>query len=92
MKYIRFEHFDDVNDDWVDEIIVFPRSINHDCMAEVSRGIKDTMHGSWKRIRRAPVSAGFVTSDLKCYGKSESLALESFEEEDTEILRKQFNV
>lgn len=84
MKYICIE-----DDDGKPEIIVFSNSINHDVMAESVERMKNQTHGNWERVIRSPVSAGFVTSDSKCHGRSESLGLDS-RPEDTSILRDQF--
>lgn len=84
MKYICVLH-----EDGFEEIIVFPRTINHDCMAEVAGGIKNKIHGNWQRVRREVISAGFVTSSLQCIGASVSLGIKS-REEDTSLLKKQF--
>ena len=81
MKYIATKR-----DDGTEEIFIFPRSVNHDCMAEMLRGIRDQSWGNWKRIHRSPVSAGFVEGGL-CIGYSESLNLRS-RQEDTALLRK----
>ena len=58
-------------------------------MAESFEGIKNKTHGNWKRIYRVPVSAGFVDNDGNCFGKSESLSLESRKKEDTLLLHSQ---
>lgn len=79
MKYIVTE-----NEEGEREIFVFPRSVPHNAFAEVVAGIRNQTHGNWKRIRRKPVSAGFVDGG-RCHGKSESLHLES-RPEDTELL------
>ena len=71
MKYIVTK-----TDEGKEEIFVFPREINHDCMAQAIYNIKDQMHGDWKRIYREPVSAGFIEGG-KCVGKSETLRLDS---------------
>lgn len=85
MKYIKT-----IDENGKYEIFLFSNDIHHDAYAETVSRIKDKTFGSWKRIYREPVSAGFVSIDLTCYGNSESLGLES-SPEDTEILRKQFN-
>ena len=88
-KYIRFQVEDPENEDRKDEIIVFPRSINHDCMAEAMQRLKNQTWGNWKRLTRIPVSAGFVDSTGVCYGKSETLNLFALVPEDNELLRIQ---
>lgn len=71
-----------------EEIFTFPNSVNHDCMAEVLRGIKNQTWGVWERNRRFPVSAGFVSEGRVCYGESETLNLHS-RPNDTAILQGQ---
>ena len=66
------------------EIFVFPKSVNHDCMAEVLGFIKNKTYGNWERGFRKPVSAGF-TDGKTCYGESLSLGIES-RPQDTELL------
>jgi len=79
MKYIVTE-----NEEGEREIFVFPRSVPHNAFAEVVAGIRNQTHGNWRRIRRKPVSAGFVDGG-RCHGRSESLHLKS-RPEDTELL------
>jgi len=77
MKYVRF------TDEWLSDcIIVFSSSLNHNQTIE--------------RIRHETiVSAGFVSFDgdggLRCFGRSESLDLESNPEKDTALLLRQMN-
>ena len=74
----------------LEEIFLFPRNVNHDCMAEALSSIRNQKHGSWKRIRREPISAGFVL-DGKCFGESLSLRLQSRPELDTDLLNKYYS-
>lgn len=83
MKYIVME-----DERGNKDIFVFPRNINHDCMAEMLKGIKDQTRGNWERVFRKPVSAGFVNKSLTCYGSSESLGISSCPG-DTDLLRKE---
>lgn len=69
-----------------EEIFIFPASINHDCIAEVLGRIKNKTHGSWLRIFREPVSAGF-TDGVRCTGRSESLNLDSRFEVDAALIQ-----
>jgi len=85
MKYIRT-----VSEQDVEEIFLFPDTVNHDAMAEVLMYIKNQTHGNWERVMRTPISAGFVSADGNCYGESETLGLESMPEDDTELLRKTY--
>lgn len=63
MKYIVSDDEDNGK-----EIFIFEKTINHDCMYEVLNSGRDSF--------RTKVSAGFT--DLKtCYGRSETLNLES---------------
>lgn len=71
MKYIVT-----TNEAGKQEIFIFPRAVHHDCMAEVLNHIKNQSGGLWERTRRKPVAAGF-TDGLKCYGRSETLNLDS---------------
>ena len=84
MKYITTEdkngHLD---------IFTFPDSINHDCMAEALEGIRSQTFGDWERIRRIPLSAGFVNASGICVGESVSLGIESRGSQDTDLLRHQ---
>mgnify|MGYP006323090813 FL=1 len=87
MKYICFLN----EETGQEEIIVFPKTINHDCFAEMAGGIKSQLHGVWHRVRRSPISAGFVAQfkdGLICYGRSMTLDLPT-RDCDTEILNKQ---
>lgn len=59
-----------------EELFMFPKSINHDCMAEVLGRIKDQSWGSWRRVYREPIAAGF-TDGKHCTGRSETLNLDS---------------
>ena len=79
MKYIVTR-----NKEGKEEIFVFPKSVNHDCMAEVLGFIKNKTYGNWERGFRKPVSAGF-TDGKTCYGESLSLGIES-RPQDTELL------
>ena len=78
MKYICTINLDDNHKE---EVFIFPKSVDHDCMAEVLFRIKDQTHGSWKRLHRQAVSAGFVSitdgSEYRCHGESITLSLKS---------------
>ena len=86
MKYICMKH-----EAGMEEIFLFPRWVNHDCMEEVLEAVKDQTRGNWKREFREPISAGFVNSSLECHGNSETLGLDSRGDVDTELLRKHLN-
>lgn len=80
MKYVVTAH-PDTN---VEEIFIFPKSVHHDCFAEMIPYMKNQMYGNWDRVHREPISAGFTDGNT-CYGVSESLGLES-RPEDTKLL------
>lgn len=81
MKYVVVK-----SDEQGEQLFTFPKTIDHDKFAEVLNYIR---HGDrdWIRIYREPISAGFV-SDGKCHGRSETLNLDSREEEDTALLAR----
>ncbi len=72
------------------EIFLFPDDVNHDAMAEMLERIKNQTYGNWHRVRRTPIAAGFVDSNLNCYGISESLGLKS-RPEDSILLKNHIN-
>ena len=86
MKYICFVDENDENP----EVFTFPRSVHHDCFAEGIDRVRSKSWGDWKRVYRRPISAGFVDSNNKCHGLSETLNLKS-RPEDTDILRGQLH-
>lgn len=69
-----------------EQLFVFPKNINHDSFAEVLSYIKVGDFRNWERFFREPIAAGF-TDGVNCYGRSESLDLDS-RPQDTELLRK----
>ena len=83
MKYIVTQQTDGT-----EEIFIFPRSVNHNCMAEALERIRDKTWGDWKRVTRKPISAGFVENG-KCVGMSETLKLKS-RPEDTKLLSSSY--
>jgi len=70
----------------IEEIFTFPGHVNHDTMAEALRFMRNRTRGSWHRVRRFVVSAGFVDTSGRCHGRSESLDVDS-RPEDTALLR-----
>lgn len=62
-----------------EEIFIFGRHINHDDFAEVVGYIKrrdpSKHHSHWERGYCEPIAAGFY--DGKCFGRSETLNLDS---------------
>lgn len=86
MKYVCFED----RKTGKQTIVLFDRHINHVDMADaVTRVRLYDERNEWYR-GVYPVSAGFVHPDLTCYGRSESLQLNSRPEEDTKLLKEQF--
>lgn len=72
MKYIVTK-----TEEGKEEIFIFPKSINHDCMMEALRVIRtETSSGGWTRVRRQAIAAGF-TDGKRCIGRSETLRLDS---------------
>ena len=80
MKYIVTKQ-----DDGMEEIFIFPECVPHNIMAESISHMRDQSWGSWKRVNRESISAGFVRWG-KCTGESESLSLKSRPVEDTQLL------
>lgn len=87
MKYIKTSNLETGEQ----EIFLFNKNIDHDCMMESLSRIKNTTDVNWKRIRREPVSAGFVDSKFNCYGESVTLKLKS-SQNDTPLLKKQLGI
>ena len=71
------------------ELFTFPRTIDHDVMAEALSAMKNQTQDPWVRVFRMNVSAGFVDRKDRCYGESITLGLEAREDEDTQLLRTQ---
>lgn len=70
MKYICIQDADE----GIESIVIFPKHINHDRMAFAVG-----------RFKAKTVSAGFIAPDWTCFGRSETLNMES-RKEDTELL------
>ena len=85
MKYICT-----INDFGVHEIFMFSNLIDHDVMASNITCMIKERFGKTEEILRLPVSAGFVSPDGICFGKSISLGIKCREERDTELLKAQF--
>jgi len=70
-----------------EEIFVFPRSVDHDRMAEACQMIRFGRDRNWKRAYRDGecIAAGFVRSGV-CDGRSETLNLDSRGDTDTALL------
>jgi len=81
MKYIVT-----VNEKDEEEIFIFPKTVDHDCMAEVLMRIKNHSHGDWYRVPRKPIAAGF-TDGKTCWGRSETLNMDSREDQDSILIK-----
>jgi hypothetical protein len=70
-----------------EEIFVFPRTVDHDRMAEACEAIRFGGDRNWRREYRDGecVAAGFIDGG-KCHGRSETLGLKSRGEVDTKLL------
>lgn len=84
MKYVVTE-----DEHGIVELYMFPRHINHDWFVECLGALRKGTPQNWDRLYHKPISAGFISSDMKCSGRSESLDLTSRPELDTLLLRKQ---
>jgi hypothetical protein len=71
MKYIVT-----LNENDVEEIFIFPKSVNHDVFAQGVSRLKNQSHGNWIRIDRDVIAAGFTDGTI-CWGRSETLNLDS---------------
>ena len=85
MKYIVTK-----DEDGKEDIFLFPKSIDHDVMAETLEGMRSATHGEWVREFRTPVSAGFIENGA-CIGGSETLGLSS-RVGDTDLLKRTLKV
>lgn len=83
---MKYKYIVTTTEEGEEEMFIFPNSVNHKIMAESICGMRNQTHGNWKRIRREPVSAGFV-EDGFCCGRSESLGLDP-RVEDSELLNQ----
>ena len=70
MKYVV------VTSEYGEQLFTFPKNINHAAFADVLGSIKHGDGRFWQRVYKNPVSAGF-TDGTECYGRSESLNLDS---------------
>lgn len=85
MKYIVITDRDEENSEEL--IIIFPKCIHHDRMFDSVERIKFGPDHDWHRKTFVAVSAGFVNG-THCYGRSESLRLESRGEIDSKLITK----
>lgn len=66
-------------------IYVFPRFVHHDAMEEVISHMSYAMDSChYEKL----ISAGFVNSNLECFGESETLGIPSRKDKDTNLLRQ----
>lgn len=73
--------------------ICFGSTLPHDYVAEAIRVVRmPEPGGSWSRRYRDAkcISAGFVDINLKCFGRSDSLWIDSRPEIDTELLKNHY--
>ena len=82
MKYIVYQDGDK------EYLVAFPRSINHDRMAEALEALRFGSERDWHRRQGEVLAAGFITGD-RCHGSSETLGITSRLDTDTELLRAQ---
>lgn len=70
-----------------EEIYLFPRYINHNDFADILSYVKTYPEGSndWGREFAKPIAAGF-TDGTNCWGRSETLNLDSRPELDGDLL------
>jgi hypothetical protein len=75
MKYVVTK-----DENGVEELFMFPKSVDHDVFANAVSRLKNQAHGNWERIDRDVIAAGFVTTKqdgVFCFGRSETLNLNS---------------
>lgn len=84
MKYIVTESNDEFN---TQEIFIFPRTIDHDAYAESVHVSRNKTWGDWERLHKIPIAAGFIDSNSQCYGRSETLGLDSRGAADTKLIK-----
>lgn len=80
MKYIVLKPADK------ELIFIFPKSIDHDRFVETMEAMRYGSDSNWARLYPNPISAGF-TDGKTCYGRSETLDLDSRKEIDTALLK-----
>ncbi|MFK4706040.1 hypothetical protein ABIC83_002879 [Roseateles asaccharophilus] len=83
MKYLVYRDGD------VEHLVTFPRSINHDRMAEAMSALRFGSDQNWHRRQGQVVAAGFVVGG-SCQGHSESLGIGSRGAVDTALLQAQY--
>lgn len=87
MKYIVTARITETH--IIEEVFVFPSSVDHDAFAEsVARLKKRLPGGKWTRETRRPIAAGFYDPEYGCFGSSETLGLSSRGIDDLELIMK----
>jgi hypothetical protein len=81
MKYVVVS-----SPEYGEQLVMFPKSINHNAMVESLSRIRYGTAQDWQRVYAEPVSAGF-TDGINCYGRSESLHLDARPGLDTALLK-----
>lgn len=69
-------------------LFIFPKSIDHDRFVETMEAMRYGDRNNWERLYPNPISAGF-TDGKTCFGRSETLNLDSRKEIDSFLLRSQ---
>lgn len=82
MKYIVYQ------DGGKEYLVAFPRSINHDRMAEAMGALRFGSDRDWHRRQGEVLAAGFIDAG-NCHGSSESLGIGSRGAVDTALMRAQ---
>ena len=75
MKYVVTR-----DEDGKEHLFIFPKCFNHDQFSEVLSYIKVGSEHNWERQFQEVISAGF-TDGVSCYGRSESLDIDSRSED-----------
>lgn len=90
MKYIVFVGDKSDGQGEREFIVIFDRSIDHDIQFESLHMLRNNSGTNWERcwVDPQPVSAGFVSPELQCYGRSETLNVDSRPKIDTELLKR----
>ena len=83
MKYIVYQDGDK------EYLVTFPRSIDHDRMAEAMECLRFGSERDWHRRQGEVLAAGFVDGGGNCHGRSETLGIASRPDADTALLRSQ---
>lgn len=82
MKYIVYQDGDK------EYLVTFPRSIDHDRMAEAMECLRFGSERDWHRRQGEVLAAGFVVGG-HCQGHSETLGISSRGAADTALLEAQ---